>query len=309
MNIVMRISHIKTTDREVTMNYNALVESILDLHRDSVGRAAAAVNQALVMRNWVIGAYIVEFEQNGSDRAAYGTALLSRLSRDLRRREMKGVSPDVLERMRLVYVRYPQLRDRIPATPSRELPVLFASRDGASISATPSRKSAIRGPKPLPTEYLLRLSWSHLVEFIRIDDPWKCAFYENECLRANWSVRELQRQIGSILYERTGLSTDKDAAIAAAREEITDAPATIADLIRDPYVLEFTGLAERPRYRESDLESALLDHLQNFLLELGTGFCFEARQKRITVGNEHDFVDLVFYHRRLRCHQIGRAHV
>lgn len=284
------------------MNYSALVESILDLHRDSVGRAAAAVNQALVIRNWLIGAYIVEFEQNGSDRAAYGTALLSRLSRDLRRREMKGVSPDLLERMRLVYVRYPQLRDRIPATRSRELPFIVAPRDAVPISATPSRKSAMHEPKPLPTEYLLRLSWSHLVEFIRIDDPWKCAFYENECLRANWSVRELQRQIGSILYERTGLSTDKGAVIAAAREQIADAPATIADLIRDPYVLEFTGLAERPRYRESDLESALLDHLQNFLLELGTGFCFEARQKRITVGNEHDFVDLVFYHRRLRCH-------
>lgn len=240
------------------MNYDALVESILALHRDSVGRAAAAVNQALVMRNWLIGAYIVEFEQNGSDRAAYGTALLSRLSRDLRRREMKGVSPDLLERMRLVYVRYPQLRDRIPATRSRELPFIVAPRDAVPISATPSRKSAMYEPKPLPTEYLLRLYWSHLVEFIRIDDPWKCAFYENECLRANWSVRELQRQIGSILYERTGLSTDKGAVIAAAREQIAAAPATIADLIRDPYILEFTGLAERSRYRESDLESALL---------------------------------------------------
>jgi len=105
-----------------------------------------------------------------------------------------------------------------------------------------------------------------------------------------------------MLYERTGLSADKRAVIEAARMQSCEAPAAIADLIRDPYVLEFVGLAEKPHYRESDLESALLDHLQSFLLELGAGFCFEARQKRITVGNEHDYIDLVFYHRRLRCH-------
>ena len=115
-------------------------------------------------------------------------------------------------------------------------------------------------------------------------------------------MRQLQRQIGSMLYERTGLSADKHAVIESARMQSSDAPAVIADLIRDPYVLEFVGLAEKPHYRESDLESALLDHLQSFLLELGAGFCFEARQKRITVGNEHDYIDLVFYHRRLRCH-------
>jgi len=147
---------------------------------------------------------------------------------------------------------------------------------------------------------LLRLSWSHLVELIAIDDPWKRAFFENECLLANWSVRQLRRQIGSLLYERTGLSTNKKAVIEKARKQ--ERQQNFTDLIRDPYVLEFTGLAERPEYLESDLESALLTHLQSFLLELGAGFCFEARQKRITVGRQHDYIDLVFYHRILRCH-------
>jgi predicted nuclease of restriction endonuclease-like (RecB) superfamily len=176
-----------------------------------------------------------------------------------------------------------------------------AAVDG-NISAPAVRKSSERTPPPLPVEKLLELSWTHLADLIRLDDPWKRAFYENECLKGQWSKRQLQRQIGSLLYERSGLSTDKEAVIERARQQAIQSPGQIADLIRDPYILEFTGLTERPFYLEADLEKALLDHLQSFLLELGTGFCFEARQKRITVGNEHDYVDLVFYHRILRCH-------
>jgi predicted nuclease of restriction endonuclease-like (RecB) superfamily len=146
----------------------------------------------------------------------------------------------------------------------------------------------------------LRFSWSQLQAFISLDDPGKRAFYENECLKGNWSVRQLQRQIDSLLYERTGLSTDKAGLLRRARRQ--EPQASVDDLVRDPYVLEFTGLEERPQYSESDLETALLDHLQRFLLELGTGFCFEARQFRITVGRKHSRVDLVFYHRLLRCH-------
>ena len=284
------------------MNYDALVQSIVALHREALGRAALAVNRSLILRNWMIGAYLVEFEQDGADRAAYGAGLLSQLSRDLRQRDVKGVSPDVLERMRLLYLRYPQLRTHISATMTRNLPGASGPHNPRSISATPSRKSEATDPTPLSGERLLEFSWSHLVELVRMDDPWKRAFYENECLTANWSVRQLQRQIGSLLFERTGLSTDKRAVIEAARMQASEAPSAIADLIRDPYVLEFVGLAERTHYRESELEGALLDHLQSFLLELGAGFCFEARQKRITVGNEHDYIDLVFYHRRLRCH-------
>ncbi len=244
------------------MNYDALVQSIVTLHREALGRAALAVNRSLVLRNWMIGAYLIEFEQDGANRAAYGTGLLARLSRDLRRHDIKGASPDVRERMRLLYLHYPQLRTHISAKVSRNFPVTSALEHSSPISATPSRKSKVTDPTPLSAEQLLQFSWSHLVELVRLDDDWKRAFYENECLKGNWSVRQLQRQIGSILYERTGLSSDKTAVIEAARAQSSEAPQGVADLIRDPYVLEFTGLAERPHYRESELEGALLDHLQ-----------------------------------------------
>lgn len=302
MNATTRVSDNSETDREATMNYSALVESILDMHRDSVGRAAAAVNQALVMRNWLIGAYIVEFEQNGEDRARYGTGLLANLANDLRSRPVPGCSTEMLGRMRSFYRTFPQLHARIPSSMVTRLHLLTALPIQGEIPSSVMTESGIERPSPLSVERILQLSWTKWIELLHIEDLWKRAFYENECLKNNWSVRHLQRQIGSMLYERTGLSTDKRATIETGRQQVSGVPTTIADLIRDPYVLEFTGLAERSRYRESDLESALLDHLQNFLLELGTGFCFEARQKRITVGNEHDFVDLVFYHRRLRCH-------
>lgn len=155
-------------------------------------------------------------------------------------------------------------------------------------------------PTPLEPEQLARISWAHFLELIRMDDPWQRAFYENELLRGHWSKRQLQRQIGSLLYERTGLSTNKKSVIERARKQ--EPRETIADMLRDPYILEFTGLADLPSYSENELESALLDHLQKFLLELGKGFCFEARQFRMTEGRRHHRVDLVFYHRILRCH-------
>ena len=287
------------------MNYDVLLEQITVLHGMTTGRAAAAINQAMLVRNWLIGAWIVEFEQFGAERAKYGSGLLKRLAKDLRSSGLRGASPDLLEKMRVFYRGYPQLWPVISAAASRDslsLPGSTANAMALAISATVSRKSASQELQPLPAESVFRLSWSHLVELLRLDDPWKRAFYENETLRASYTVRELQRQIGSLLYERTGLSTDKKAVIAAARSEAAPAKPLLAGLLRDPYVLEFTGLAERPHYRETDLEAALLDHLQTFLLELGGGFCFEARQKRITVGNEHDWIDLVFYHRILRCH-------
>ncbi len=171
-----------------------------------------------------------------------------------------------------------------------------------AIRQTASDESGLLPPgiKPLSPQLVLQLTWSHLLELLRLDDPLRRAFYENECLKGRWSVRQLQRQIGSLLFERTGLSKDKAAVLR--RAQLQNRVPDIADLLRDPYVLEFTGLAEKPSYTENDLESALLDHLQSFLIELGAGFCFEARQKRITVGNRHEHVDLVFYHRLLRCH-------
>jgi predicted nuclease of restriction endonuclease-like (RecB) superfamily len=145
-----------------------------------------------------------------------------------------------------------------------------------------------------------KLTFSHFVELLRLDDPLQRAFYEMECVKGVWSVRELKRQIGSLLFERLGLSTDKEKLLRLTAEEVT--PFLPADIIKDPYIFEFLGLAPKEVFREKDLETALLDHLQEFLLELGNGFCFEDRQKKIRIGHSDYFVDLVFYHRKLHCH-------
>lgn len=210
----------------------------------------------------------------------------------------------MLERMRTLYIAYPQLGGLISSTAgTNSFKLLMPSTfEKSSAASTISEDGTRKGPSPLTGTKLLELSWSHLTELLAVADPWKRAFYENESIKGGWSLRQLQRQIGSLLYERTGLSTDKQAVIERARQQAMQTATDIASLIRDPYVLEFAGLAERPHYLENDLERALLDHVQQFLLELGTGFCFEARQHRIPVGNEQDRIDLVFYHRILRCH-------
>jgi predicted nuclease of restriction endonuclease-like (RecB) superfamily len=295
------------------MNYAALVKAIQSATNRLQGRVATVANQALVLRNWLIGAYILEYEQNGSDRAKYGERLLPSLAEDLSAKGIKGCSREMLGRMRHFYALYPELGGSIRSPLVTELagdeiglPLLTQLALPASSRKRAAKRLPIRGtvhpgsPTPLKPELLARISWAHFLELIRLDDPWQRAFYENELLKGHWSKRQLQRQIGSLLYERTSLSTHKKAVIERARKQ--EPQETFADLIRDPYILEFTGLAERPEYLESDLESALLSHLQSFLLELGVGFCFEARQKRITVGRQHDYIDLVFYHRRLRCH-------
>lgn len=284
------------------MSYELLISSIAEVHACTQAGAAGAVNRYLTLRNWFIGAYIIEFEQNGEDRASYGLQLLPRLARDLRRRKIPGCSPEMLGRMRLFYRTYPQLNESVSHPLAMESGTFRLPANWAEIPSPAVTKSSTTLPTPLDGQTLLRLSWSHLIELIRLEDPWQRAFYENESLRESWSKRELQRQISSLLYERTGLSLDKRAVIERARRQASEARLQISELIRDPYVLEFVGLAEQHRYTESDLETALLDHIQTFLLELGGGFCFEARQKRITVGNEHDYIDLVFYHRLLRCH-------
>jgi predicted nuclease of restriction endonuclease-like (RecB) superfamily len=284
------------------LSYELLISSIAEVHARTQAGAAGAVNRYLTLRNWFIGAYVVQFEQNGADRASYGQQLLLHLARDLKKRQIPGCSPEMLGRMRVFYRTYPQLRESDSSPFAREPGAPAAAAEQTEISSPAVTKFEAALPTPLGRQALLRLSWSHLIELIRLDDPWKRAFYENECLRGSWSKRELQRQISSLLYERTGLSLDKQAVIERGRRQASAARVQISELIRDPYVLEFVGLAEQPSYTESDLETALLDHIQGFLLELGSGFCFEARQKRITVGAEHDYIDLVFYHRLLRCH-------
>ena len=231
--------------------------------------------------------------------------LLETLAGDLKKKGTNGLTAAVLRSCRVAYVIYPQIRQTL-STKLMQAGVPLIRQTVSVESAVKGMASAMRMTQSpgsltvMPPDVLLQLSWSKLQEIIRIDDPWKRAFYETECLRGHWSVRQLQRQIESLLYERTGLSTNKKAVIERARKQ--EPQETVADMLRDPYILEFAGLAERPEYSEDQLETALLDHLQRFLLELGRGFCFEARQFRMTEGRKHHRVDLVFYHRLLRCH-------
>ena len=283
------------------MNYSSLIKSITGATHRLQEHVATVANQALVIRNWLVGAWLVEFEQNGKDRAKYGLKLLESVAADLAKKEIKGLTdPRVLRDCRVLYRVYPQIRGVV----TREFGAISLppiSQELATLSGKRIRGSVTRElPTPLVLENLMCLSWTHLQELIRLDDPWCRAFYENECIKGRWSIRQLQRQIGSLLYERTGLSTDKRSVIQRARTQ--EPRQSISDVLRDPYVLEFTGLSERTEYSELDLETVLLDHLQKFLLELGRGFCFEARQFRITEGRKHHRIDLVFYHRLLRCH-------
>ena len=272
----------------VGIDYAALLEAIAQVHANAQRHAVQAVNLGLTLRNWAIGYYIVEYEQHGSDRANYGEKLLPQLAADLRRRVGKGFTQRNLEYVRLFYQRYPIAKSLI-------------SQFGLDLSAPVSVPH-----EPLDWQddaYFVRLfrelPWTNFIELSRIDDPLKRAFYEVETLKNHWSVRELKRQTGSLLYERVGLSLDKQGVLDLARQgQIITTP---AELVRDPYIFEFLGLKPEQRYTESDLETALLDNLQNFLLEMGRGFCFVARQRRVTFENEHYYLDLLLYHRRLRC--------
>jgi hypothetical protein len=219
------------------MKYLQLVKAIDSASQQLLGRAAAAVNQALVLRNWLIGAYIVEFEQNGEDRAKYGEGLLEILARDLVQRGLAGLSTTNLKQCRQLYWAYPQIRQTVSDqfTPLLAVPAIRQTPSADSvpleISSSLMRKSAPHEITPFSADAILRYSWSHLLEFIRLDDPLKRAFYENECLKGNWSVRQLQRQIGSLLFERTGLSKNKAAVVARARKQ--EPQQNIEDLIRD----------------------------------------------------------------------------
>lgn len=296
--------------------YKQLVSAISQINSHMVRRAVTVANQALLLRNWTIGAYIVEYEQEGSDRAKYGERLMERLAEDLAAKGLKGLDERSLRDCRTAYMTYPQIRGSLTPelTEHHALPQMSALMSVEVEVLPPSKNSSrtqkpIRGsvppelPTPLPSEDVLSLSWTKIQELIRISDPWKRVFFENECLREDWSVRELQRQVESLLYERTGLSINKKVVIEKARKQARGSgPDSIAEIMRDPYILEFVGLAERSEYSEEELETELLNHLQRFLLELGKGFCFESRQFRMTSGRKHHRVDLVFYHRVLRCH-------
>ena len=279
-----------------SLDFDALVQAFEQTSAHISAQTSKAINVGLTLRNWLFGYYIHAYEQNGTDRAAYGERLLECLSERLQAKGIGRADERELRRYRQFYMTYPQIRDSlspefIPQLPGRWL---------ATIRETLSPESMPHSLSPSGVELLTHLPFSGFSELIQIDDPLKRVFYEREAIRGGWSVRELRRQISTLLYERTGLSSDKKAVVERARGKAE--PYTPAMTIRDPYVFEFLGLKSHEALDESNLESLLLGKLQEFLLELGHGFCFEGRRKRILMGDEYFFVDLVFYHRILKCH-------
>ncbi len=236
---------------------DSLYAQIRDVLAAARGRAWRAVNHEMVRCYWEIGRLIVEEEQSGRERAAYGAEILKALSRRLRADFGRGFDRTNLQHMRALYLTYPKC-------------------------------DALRR----------ELSWTHYRLLLRVEKPETRAFYEAEAVASGWSTRELERQIHSLLFERLALSRDKRGLMDLARKG--QVLQTSADLVKDPFVLEFVGLPQSGKLLETDLESALIEKLQEFLLELGKGFAFMSRQSRITIDGQHYFIDLVFYNRLTR---------
>lgn len=286
------------------MDFKALIKGIRSVQDTMQGKVAHAINTALTVRNWLIGCYIVEFEQNGEDRAAYGEMLLKKLEENLK---TKGLDERRLREFRRFYIVYPQLSNEIMAFIPTDTQIrhLLSAKSQNQIRHLPSAELQDEDNQIdkwiVPAEKILyRLSYTHLRKIIPIENPVKRVFYEMETIKGCWSVAELERQINSLYFERSGLSQNKEALSAMANQKAVKLRPK--DIINTPVSLEFLGLNQRALVTETDLEQAILDNLQNFLLEMGRGFCFEARQKRILIDDEYFFADLVFYHRILKCH-------
>jgi predicted nuclease of restriction endonuclease-like (RecB) superfamily len=287
-----------------------LIEQVRTLVQSARRSAAGAVNTLQVLTIFEIGRLIVEHEQGGARRAEYGKETLKALAGSLTSEFGRGFSEDSLSRMRKFFLLWQDHAEQISATLSRKSSTPEKPGSAPQIAQTPSAQLPTGSIPQTPSGELtlisakpsrkVTLSWSHYVLLLGIRDPDERSFYEIESANSDWSLSELKRQVASSLNERLALSRDKKRIRKLAEEGHTVTQP--ADLLRNPLVLEFLGLDEKPGYSETDLESALIDKLQHFLLELGKGFLFEARQKRFTFDEDHYFVDLVFYNRLLRCY-------
>lgn len=282
-------------------SFNDLASIIQSTHDAAQSSAVRAINRMQTMRNWLIGYYIVEFEQHGKDRAEYGTQLLKKLEEQVNR---KGLNVTLFQTSRNFYNLYPQMGglfvpNEIYSTLSNKsesrIPLMDKSTDAQTntICATVSHK--FQTP---PEMIVSRLSFSHIREIMSVDDPLARYFYEQECIKCTWSVRELRRQISTNLYFRAGISGNPEKMLSQSSVQGHDSAAL---QIRQPFTFEFLGLKAQEIVDEHDLEDALISHLQEFILELGKGFCFEARQKRIIIDDEYYYPDLLFYNRILHC--------
>lgn len=239
--------------------YKLLIEKIGNVYDNARKNVISTANLEMLNAYWEIGKYIVQYEQKGNLKAAYGSKLLINLSKDLKLRYGRGFSRSNLSYMRQFYIKY-------------------------SNRETVSHK----------------LTWSHYFELLKIDDDLAREFYQKQAIKENWTVRELKRQKKTGLFHRIALNKDKNKILELSEKgQIIE---TVNDLAKDPYVFEFLGIPENYEYTESDIEKAIINNLQKFLLELGKGFAFMGRQQRITINNRHYKVDLVFYHTKLKCY-------
>ena len=258
------------------------VSSIIDTTRRS---AVRSVNAVMTAAYWMIGQHIVEFEQSGEERAEYGTTLIKRLAADLTQLFGRGFGAVNLSQMKRFYLLWPS--ERIFQTVSEKL----GDTENMPAASAESSLTSIASRFPLP--------WSAYVRLLSVKNINAREFYETEALRGGWSIRQLDRQINSQFYERTALSKNKAAMLTKGQKAQPEDRILPEEEIKDPFVLEFLDLKDE--YSESDLEESLISHLETFLMELGGDFCFMGKQKRLRVGDKWYRVDLLFYHRRLRC--------
>ena len=264
--------------------YAALVSELGSLLERARRMSARAVNAVMTATYWEIGRMIVQFEQHGAKRAGYGEELIARIARDLTARFGRGFGEVNVSQMKRFYLLWPnssQTPSEKSATPTLQTP---SEKSAPSLSSAATRF-------PLP--------WSHYVKLMSVKNPEARRFYETEALRGGWSVRQLNRQIASVFYERTALSKNKASMLTQGTKAKPGEAVTAESEIKDSLVLEFLGLKDE--YSENDLEEGLLLHLERFLLELGGDFAFVGRQRRLRIGDEWYRVDLLFFHRRLRC--------
>ena len=284
-------------------SFGDLTSIIQTTHDAALSSTVKAINRMQTMRNWLIGYYIVEYEQHGKDRAEYGAKLLKKLEERVNR---KGMTRNTFQSARNFYRMYPQIIENFQINKGASMSCKSYMDTTNKISDTESIDNQSNGICPTVSckfqtsgkTIISKLSYSHMYEIMKVSDPLARYFYEQECIKCTWSVRELRRQISTNLYIRAGISTNPDKLLSLPSVQGHDS----AELqIRQPFTFEFLGLKPQDVIDEHDLENALISHLQEFILELGKGFCLESRQKRIIIDDEYYYPDLVFYNRILHC--------
>lgn len=287
-----------TNERQLEQRNSKLFDRVVSILEKARSHVSRAVNSAMVITYWLIGREIVQEEQKGKKRAEYGKALIEDLSQRLTQRYGKGFSTTSLWDIRKFYQIYSSRRPQILHPNGGEFAILQKIH--------PNGGESTQKPHPTGGEsvdgFYPELSWSQYRALMRVENEDARLFYEQEAARYHWNKRQLERQINTLLFERLLKSRDKDGVLQLANKG--SKPAHPLDVIKDPYALEFLGLPESNRLVESDLETALTTHMKDFLLEMGGGFAFVARQKRLTLDGDHFYADLVFYHVRLKCYVV-----